>query len=168
MIICREGDWKFKRDKANSVDLIFKVFVFGIIPVRLFLLCISLIEDFSNDGFVVIILSLIPVLFIMMGLVFFSELFSKRCPFCKHFGVLKRYGGKVLNYTTQSEVSQDYDTYDQATTMDLNGNFYVTNITSRHTQYGTETSDHITQHFVCECCRCIVKRRSVESHTRWH
>ena len=86
-----------------------------------------------------------------------GSIVNLQCPYCSHFFTLKRMTENEYERSTERRVSNTYDNYDDAMSMDLRGNVYYTQIHTKNRQYGTEVTDHYTYKVKCSCCGCVAK-----------
>ena len=89
------------------------------------------------------------------------------CDHCGHFFTQKRISDYDLVKSTERNVSQTVTNYDTAYTFAPSGRTYVTNIFSRGTQHGTETTDHYIYNARCSCCGCVMRKQSSRTYTNW-
>lgn len=96
-----------------------------------------------------------------------GSIVNLQCPYCSHFFTLKRMTENEYERSTERRVSNTYDNYDDAMSMDLRGNVYYTQIHTKNRQYGTEVTDHYTYKVKCSCCGCVAKTSTKKTHVNW-
>lgn len=96
-----------------------------------------------------------------------GSIVNLQCPYCSHFFTLKRMTENEYERSTERRVSNTYDNYDDAMSMDLRGNVYYTQIHTKNRQYGTEVTDHYTYKVKCSCCGCVAKTSTKKTYVNW-
>lgn len=89
------------------------------------------------------------------------------CEYCGHFFTQKRISEYDLVKSTERDVSQSVTNCDTAYTFAPSGRTYVTNVFTRNTQHGTETTDHYLFNTRCSCCGCVMRKQTSKTYTNW-
>lgn len=155
-----------RKTKSNITNNVIYCMFHGLPVVLVVVACIMLVVQLLhlNENAYQYMWRLVAAAFVLfMG----SSVEKLQCPYCSHFFTLKRMTENEYERSTERRVSNTYDNYDDAMSMDLRGNVYYTQIHTKNRQYGTEVTDHYTYKVKCSCCGCVAKTSTKKTHVNW-